>query len=164
VTLTKRIRKNDNLPHSDIDLELWINLDHAHSALSRARELELAQYGITPEQAAILNILLSKGGSATNAEIADTVIRQYNSITTLVNRMAMLDLVSKEKSAEHRKFLVTITPKGKNVYENVTFKSIRMAFSEFSSADKQKILYYLSHMVDKSRNMLQMDNKLPFLS
>ena len=50
---------HDSREDAEFDFELWILLDHAHSALSRARELELTQFGLTPEQAAVdLNMFL----------------------------------------------------------------------------------------------------------
>lgn len=148
---------------TDIDFELWVLLDHARSVLSRSRELELAQYGLTTEQAGVLHTLLNKGGSATNSEIAGTVVRAYNSVTTLVNRMEKLGLVAKDKSPQDRKYLVTVTDKGRGIYEKVTRNSIRMSFSDLSAEDKQKFLAYLTHIIKKSRDMLGMDKKLPFL-
>jgi len=43
------------------DFELGVLFERSRSAHSRMRELELAQYGLTPEQAAILHTLQSKG-------------------------------------------------------------------------------------------------------
>ncbi len=166
MTVKKLPNKIKSKTQSYIDFELWVILDNAHSALSRARELELAQFGITLEQAAVLYALERKGGSATNAEIADIIIRQYNSVTTLINRMAKLGLVTKEKSSNHRNFVVSLTPKGKdkNKYRKKIAKSIHMAFLDFSPSDKLKLLSFLSRVVKKSRGMLLMDSKLPFLS
>lgn len=149
---------------SDPIFELWRALDGARSALGRARELELAQYGITVEQGAVLRLLLTRLEPTTNADIADIMIRQYNSVTTLVNRMEKLGLVKKEKSSNDRKFFITITPRGKDIYENATVKSIRLAFSDLSNEDRKKFLSYLKHVLDKSRDMLGMNTKLPFLS
>ena len=148
---------------TDIDFQLWMLLDHARSAISRARELELAQYGLTPEQAGLLRTLLDNSDSATNVEIADSMIRQYNTITTLVNRAARMGLVRKKKSSKGRKYLVLITPKGKDIYQKVTFNSIRIAFSEFNVSEKQQLTSYLKRTTDKARNMLGMDNRLSFL-
>jgi DNA-binding MarR family transcriptional regulator len=148
----------------DIDFELWTQLDHSRCAMVRARELELFQFGITQEQAGVLHTLLANGGSLTNAEIADIMIRQNNSVTTLVTRMEKLGLVKKKKPANQTKIIVSVTPKGRSIYESVTNKSIRMAFSDLSLEDKQKLIKYLKHLTEQGRRMLGMDQKLPFLS
>jgi DNA-binding MarR family transcriptional regulator len=154
----------DSRKVAEFDFALWILLDHAHSAFSRARELELTQFGLTPEQGGVLHTLLEKGGSTTNAEIADIMIRQYNSTTTLITRMEKLGLVKKEKRANEKRFVVSITSKGQSIYEKVTANSIHMAFSDFTPADKQKLSQYLQQITDKNRRMLGIGQKLPFLS
>lgn len=132
--------------------------------VSRARELEIAQYGITLEQAGVLHTIHEKGGSTTNAEIANRMIRQYNSVTTLVNRMMKLGLVNIEKSPVDKKFKISMTTKGQDIYERITTNSIRMAFSDLSLDDKKNLSSYLQHVVDKSRDLIGMDKKLPFLN
>lgn len=159
-----QLKPNNPKIKSDPIFELWKTLDQARSALSRARGLELAQYGITVEQGAVLRLLLTRPDPTTNADIADIMIRQYNSVTTLINRMEKLGLVKKEKLTSDRKFLITITPRGKDIYEKATYNSIRLAFSDLSNEDRKKFLSYLKHVLDKSRDMLGMDRKLPFLS
>ncbi len=159
-------RKNNNIEvigKSDIDFQLWMELDHARSALSRARELELAQFDLTLEQAGVLYTLLEKGGSTANTEIADEMIRQYNSVTTLVNRMEKLGLVKKEKTSSNRKYIVSITEKGRNMYQRATDKSIHMGFSDLSPEEKNQLFSFLTQVVKKTRNILGMDSKLPFL-
>ncbi len=114
---------------SDDDFELWILLDHARFAISRARELELAQYGITPEHAAVLHTLMTKGGCATIHDIANITMRQHNSVSTLIKRMVKQGLVRREKSSADKKHNILVTEQGRSVYENMTRVSIHMAFS-----------------------------------
>jgi DNA-binding MarR family transcriptional regulator len=157
-------KENPLEPEADIDFELWVMLDRARRALVRAREIELSQFGITQEQAGVLHTLLDYDGSLTNAEIADIMIRQSNSVTTLVTRMEKLGLVKKKRLANDVKIIVSITPKGRSIYEKVTTKSIHMAFSDFSLEDKQKLIKYFKHLTEKGRHLIGMDQKLPILS
>ena len=69
------------------DYELWTSLDAAGFAVSRLRELELAQFGITLEQSLILEIIQHCGGSTTTKEIEYLTLRQHHSISTLITRM-----------------------------------------------------------------------------
>lgn len=165
MTVIKQNRRgNPTEPEVDIDFQLWALLDHARRALVRAREIELSQFGITQEQAGLLHTLLDNGGSLTNAEIADIMIRQTNSVTTLVTRMEKIGLVKKKKLANDLRIIVTITPKGRSSYLNVTTKTIHMAFSDLSLEDKEQLIKYFKHLTEKGRHMLGMDQKLPILS
>jgi DNA-binding MarR family transcriptional regulator len=155
--------KSSNNSLSNNDFDLWVLMDRARSAISRSRELELAVYGITPEQAAILHTLQGQKGAATIAEIADMTVRQYNSVTTLVNRMAKNGLVKKKRSSRDKKYIVSITSKGQSTYEKLTRKSYEMAFSCLSLEDKQKLFLYLKKLLETGRKMLGMDFKPPFL-
>jgi DNA-binding MarR family transcriptional regulator len=151
-------------PEIKIDYELWILIDHVHSAISRARELEMAQLGVTLEQAGVLHTLTNLGGSATNADIADTMVRQYPSTTTLITRMEKLGLVKKEKSGSSKKFEVSITSKGKNIYYQFSYNSLQMVFEDLSPEEKQKLITSLTQLVEKGRNLTGIGQKLPFLS
>jgi DNA-binding MarR family transcriptional regulator len=155
-------QENNNSEYSDYNL--WILMDHARVALSRTRELELAPLNLTPEQVSILHTIYIKGGSATNSEIADVTLRQYNSVCTMVNRLVKQGLVKKQKSAQDRKYIIVMTPKGKSKFEKITKASIEMAFSGLSVKDKQKMGSYLETIIDNSRRMLGMDFKHPFLN
>lgn len=148
----------------DIDLELRVLLDNANVVITRIRELELAQYNISLEHAAILVALQAKGGTATINEIVDRTLRKYNATTTLINRMVRVGLVEKQGSPISKKQVIALTPKGKSVLESMSHISIKMAFEIFSDEDKAKFAGYLGQLLDKGRNMLGLDQKLPFLT
>lgn len=80
------------------DYGLWTYLDRARFAIYRMRELELSRFDFTPEQAAIINLLLARGGSATIKQIEDMTMRQHHSITALINRMLKTDYVSRQET------------------------------------------------------------------
>jgi DNA-binding MarR family transcriptional regulator len=153
---------NEISPYNNDDMDLYKALRHADFGITRLRELELAKFGLTPEQASILNTLQSTNGAATISDIVDSTMRQYNTITTMVNRMAELGLVEKQKNSTDKKFIVSITYKGKSIFKKLTYISINMAFSDLSKADKKKLLTYLQILTDKARNVLGLDHKLPF--
>jgi DNA-binding MarR family transcriptional regulator len=146
------------------DYDLGVLLERTRSAFSRMRELELAQHNLTPEQTAILHTIISKGGSATCEEIASDIIRQYHSVTTIVNRMLKIGLVRKEKKPNQKKFLVYITEKGESMYENVPRNSVEMIFSELSREEKRQLATSLQKLLNKGREILEIDRVLPFLS
>lgn len=146
------------------DFELGVLLERTRSAYSRIRELELAQFGLSPEQTAVLHTLQSKGSFATSDEIANTIIRQYHSVTSIVNRMEKNGLVEKVKTKKGRKYLISITQRGENLYNSIPRHSIKMILSGLSPEEKQQLTISLQKMLSKGREMLGMDNKYPFLS
>jgi len=145
------------------DFELWKLLDHARSAISRPREVELAQIGLTPEQAAVLHTLQFLGGSASYDDIADNTMRQYNSVATLVNRMTRLGTLQKIKKAPDKKNKVIMTEKGIDIYKKIPMRSIEMAFSVLSTKQKEDLAFILEQLISKGRDMMGLNYKLPFL-
>jgi DNA-binding MarR family transcriptional regulator len=151
--------------HDDInDHYLWGLLEHARSIVLRARELELSQYGITIEQMSILHALLIHGGSATIDEMATTIIRQYNSVSTIVNRMSALGLVRKEKLKHERKSKVYITQKARDIVSSVPGKSIQMVFSKLSPEDKVLLATSLEQIIGTGHDIMGHNFYPPFMS
>jgi DNA-binding MarR family transcriptional regulator len=142
------------------DFELGVLLERAYA---RMRELELAQYGISSEQAAILHTLQSQGGSATNDEIANIIIRQYHSVASIISRMEKIGLVKKEQSKKSKKFIISITEKGITQYAGVSRNSICMYFEDLSPEEKLQLANALYKALRKGRKMLGLDDRLPFL-
>lgn len=132
--------------------------------ISRARELELASFGLTLEQGVLLHTLIKMGGSATLDEITESTMRQYHSVSTLVNRIAKLGLVKKVKYSDTKKFQVSITDKGLSTYNKATCNSLDMIFTVLSPEDQKVFAQYLHKLTDKARSVLGLDYKHPFLT
>lgn len=156
----REFRNHDTLN----DAYLWGLLEHSNSLITRARGLELAQYGITMEQMAVMHALLICGGSAAIDEIAAIVVRQHNSVSTLVNRMAKSGLVTKEKQPQQKKYSVQITPKAREIIHAIPRKSIELFFKDLTRDDKDKLATYLEQLITTGHDVLGYNNNLPFLS
>ena len=89
-SLIEANREEGSSQHVPPVRELWVLLERARFAISRLRELELAQFGVTIEQASILNIITKNGGAVTAKDIEDVTMRQQHSISSLVNGMIKL--------------------------------------------------------------------------
>jgi len=125
---------------SDINFSLWRILNHTGFVIARSRKKELAQYGLTPEQAHILDILHHSGGTVTIQGIVDITMRQHHSISTLVDRMSKQGLVKKVKNAsDARQYDVMITKKGQELFGGTTRKSITDIFSALSAREKKEL-------------------------
>jgi DNA-binding MarR family transcriptional regulator len=156
------IEDTNNNIHLSEDLALTVKLERSRSIISRMMELELARYGLTPEQVAILHSLDSKGGTATNVELANIVIRHYHSVVSIVNRMAKNGLVKKSAVRGQNKFLVTMTEKGETIYRSLPKNAITVFFSALSEVEKFQLDAILQKLVTRGRDALGLD--LSFLS
>jgi len=163
-----KIREEDNTNLVlSIDIELEELLERSTSTLSRMRELELFQYGLTQEQAAILHILQIEGGLSTYNEIANIIVRQYHSVASIVNRMEKIGLVKKIRNKDNKKFIVSITKKGINKYTQIVQirrNLPRIFFEGLSLEQKQQLYPILQELLSRGRKILGLDSKLPFLS
>ncbi len=145
------------------NFDVWVLLDAAHFAISRSRFLEIAQFGLTPEKAQILHVVLINGGAFPQSKISDFTMRQHHSVSSLINRMTKEGLLKKVKYPGDRAYTVLITKKGKDRYSKLTRESIEMVFSSLSDKDRQKLFLILNKILNKSRNLLGLDYEPPFL-
>ena len=139
---------------STADYELWSSLDATGFAISRLRELELAQFGLTLEQSLILTIIRHLGGSATTGEIENLTFRQHHSISTLINRMVGAGLVRKEKSPGEKRHRVLMTPEGERIFDQVPLTSLEMVFSTLTEGEKAGFNHCLVSLHTRARELL----------
>lgn len=139
---------NGNYSPAEEDFKLWKFLGHTGYVISRLREIELAKYGLTPEQAYVLDILSVRGGSTTIGDIVNMTLRPHNTISTLITRMAKRGLVEKKRNRrDKRSYDIVITESGQAHFQRVTRKSIEMAFSILSEEDKRELSSILSRLL-----------------
>jgi MarR family transcriptional regulator, 2-MHQ and catechol-resistance regulon repressor len=148
-------KENETEPIEIDDFRLWKLFDHARFMIARSREMELARYCLTPEQAHILDILTQRGGSTTINEIVELTMRQHHSISTLINRMTKQGLVNKIQTPnDKRAFNVVMTDKGRDLFKNLSTESIQMIFTCLSPEDKRELNVQLRKLVVRSYNLL----------
>jgi DNA-binding MarR family transcriptional regulator len=157
-------KENDSAKDKNpADFELWMIFNRTRNSIYRLRELELAQFGITVEQSAILYLLYSRGGSATAKTIEEMTRRQHHSISTLINRMIKLHLVKRKKSQDGNKFEILITKHGEDLYKKAPSHSIEMVFSALKDKDIERLYVYLNTLLEKTRDLLGLSFVPPFL-
>jgi DNA-binding MarR family transcriptional regulator len=93
----------------------WLLLDYTRFSIARLRNIELAKIEITPEQAAILQILMRNDGKSTIREISYSWMRQLHSVSTLVRRMEKQGLISIVKYPKRKKLDVVISDRGREM-------------------------------------------------
>jgi DNA-binding MarR family transcriptional regulator len=153
-----------DIPHDDFVsrfsgndvFSVWMLLDYAKFSVSRLRDYEVSKTGITPEQAAILQILDRREGKSSIDEIAFAWMRRENSVLTLVRRMEKLGLVNIIKYPKRRELEIVTTDKGREICSQITRISIESVFSVLSSEEIKMLSLYLRLVLGRARNLLKL--------
>lgn len=146
-----------------LNMSLWVLLDQTGDLVAKARELELRHFKLTRAQAAILYILIFEDKGLTISEISNWNMREPNSVLSLVNRMEGRGLLKKTRAPGRDKIVINITEAGSKLYKALTRQSIEMIFSALTEEEKQQFKTCLFKVRGKSRELLGMDFKPPFL-
>jgi DNA-binding MarR family transcriptional regulator len=180
VYLTNLLLKSRNLLKLSIDLptkiadeinnqkhalhihELWTLLDRTRFAISRLRGLELAQFGLTTEQASILTIL-SNREATTAKDLENRTMRRQHSISSLLKGMMRMAILTRFKEDGQKSFRIVLTPSGKQLLENLTMNSLEDVFSVLSQAEKQAMVSLLEGLLNRARYLLGVSYQPPFL-
>ena len=148
----------------DREINLYILLDQADSIVTNAVELEIKHLRITQPQVRILSILSRQNKPLTLDDLSNWTLKEFNSVSTLVNRMEKKGLVKKAKKNGDLKTYVTLTEKGNKLYHiNVTERSIHLIFDKLSQEEKKQFGDILLKVRDTTRTLLGLDYKPPFL-
>jgi DNA-binding MarR family transcriptional regulator len=143
---------------------LWRLLVNSMSSISRLRDLELAELGITPEQSAVLLLLTSNNGKSNINHMAESWAKQRNSVSTLIDRMSKLGLVTKTRRPGKRELEIEITQKGLELQNKISRVTQDEVFKALSLEDKQKLAQYLKLLLIRSRRMLGLTLDIPCLT
>jgi DNA-binding MarR family transcriptional regulator len=138
----------------DDTFSIWLLLDYTRFAIGRLRDLELANIGITPEQAIILQMLTGLNGKSTIGEISNSLIRRSHSISTMAHRMEKQGLVKITKYPGQKELEVAITNKGRELQGKITKISIDAIFSVLSKGERQNLSLSLKLLLVRARNLL----------
>ena len=133
----------------------WLLLDFTRFTVARLRDYELAKIKITPEQAAILQILVRRKGKSTIGEIANAWMRRMHSVSTLVHRMEKQGLVKVIKYPRIKTLEVEISEKGKKYYGKLNRAPIENVFSVLSPEQINQLSSYLQLLLKRARSLLE---------
>ncbi len=154
-----RIMKRD-----DPEINLYILLDQTNSIVTAAVELEVKHLRVTQPQVRILTMLSRKNAPANLEELAQWTLKEFNSVSTLINRMEKKGLVKKIKKDGELKTYVVLTKKGNDLYlKQVTERSIHLILSQLSDHEKDQLEALLKKVRDTTHDILGLYYRPPFL-
>ena len=135
------------------DRALWALLDATAFAVYRLRELELAQFHLTVEQASVLDLLQTLGRGITISELVNITLRQHHTMSILINRMVAVGLATKMRPAQEKEFRILITGRGRELLASITTRSLEAAFSSLTSSEKADMARSLLCLREKARSL-----------
>ena len=117
-----------------------------------ARQKELTEYDITPNQFNVLLILYKLGHKATLAELAVYCYRGISNLSTQVAKMEKAGLVKKSRESPISHLLhVELTEKGLNCYKKTKeIRSAKSIMSAISEEERQQLISILKKILDKN--------------
>ena len=147
----------------DHDFNLSRLLFQTRHAMFKARDRELAKYGITTEQAAVLFCVKANKYHPTLAEISRWLIRESHTITNLVKRMEQAGLVKKYADLKKKNHVrVSLTEKGEEAFEkSIIREHYHRVMAVLSQEERQVLWSSLQKLRDEALKEIGMD-KPPF--
>jgi DNA-binding MarR family transcriptional regulator len=96
----------------------WTNLNVTYVALRRARELELARFGLSVPQAGVLYFLKTSKEPLTPMKLSRIMSRKPHTLSALINRMEANGLVKTTRDLKRKNWLrVSLTKKGDEAFK-----------------------------------------------
>ncbi len=149
---------------NDPEINLYVLLDQTNSIVTNAVELELKHLRVTQPQVRVLTMLSRESRPITLDELANWTLKEFNSVSTLINRMEKGGLIKKIKKDGDLKTYVILTEKGSDLYhKQVTERSIHLIFNSLTNGEKNQLDAILKKIRDKTRDLLGLDYRPPFL-
>jgi DNA-binding MarR family transcriptional regulator len=138
---------------------LFSLLRQTADSVLKAREAELKNYNLSPEQAAALVCIRSLDNKATPAELSRWLFRKRNSITILLNRMHKLGLISKTTNKDRKNSItIRLTKKGYDAYKkSVEFQAFHSIIEVLPEKKRKRLWQLLQTIRLKVFEDLQLD-------
>jgi DNA-binding MarR family transcriptional regulator len=135
MTISEVNRRTDKTP-----LGTLLSILTSFEVLSRYLEVEFKRYEVSLIRFNIMSTLFKNGGEMTPSEIAESVFREKNSITAVINTLERQGVVRREPSTDDRRSVkVVITDKGWNEANRLNPIAQELSREALSCMDKQQI-------------------------
>jgi DNA-binding MarR family transcriptional regulator len=160
----EEIEKIRNSKKNDHEANLYILLDQTDSIVTNAIELELKHLRVTQPQIRILTMLSRQDEPVTLEQLSNWTLKEFNSVSTLINRMEKKGLVKKTKKDGDLRTYADLTEKGSKLYHlDVTERSIHLIFEKLSKEERKQLRALLMKVRNATREIMGLDYKPPFL-
>ena len=111
----------------------WLKLSEPYNVIFKLTELALLPHNLSLPQLHLLSVLKEAGGLLTTGEIGRAMVKASQTITGLVDRLEIQDLVERQfDRRDRRKTWVRLTAKGQRKWEEAVPVANRLAEEVFS--------------------------------
>jgi DNA-binding MarR family transcriptional regulator len=136
---------------------LWVIFHQTYDILTRCEENVISETGITNQQLLVLWLMEFMTASSDTpiiiTDLAPSLFRSINSISSIIYRMEENGLVEKVRDLKDRRAIrLKITPKGEETFNTALKPSralIKRVFSTFTDEERETLLHLLKKMKDK---------------
>jgi len=131
--------------NNELHYNLWMLLFQARNAIVKVRNRELKRIGVAGEESFALYVIKHLGEQATPAIIARLIVREPNTVFSLLNRMGTKGLRIKSANKYHKHMVkLSITEKGEKAYAKVSKReSLHHIFDSLSQEQCQQLVCLL---------------------
>ncbi len=150
MTINETNKRTDRTP-----LGTLLSILMSFEVLARYLEIELKRSEASLIRFNIMSTLFKNGGEMTPSEIAESVFREKNSITAVINTLEREGVVRREPSADDRRSVrVVITEKGWKEANRLNPIAQELSREALICLDKQKIEDLVETMRTLRENLL----------
>lgn len=133
---------------------LWVIFHQTHDLLGKYEDKVLEDAHLTKEQHLILWLIEFMTDGNDNpvilSDLASSLFRNLNSVSTIVNRMEKNGLIKKYRDLpDQRAIRLVVTPKGKEAFRNAIIPNgllIKEVFSAFSEDEMATLITFIKKL------------------
>ena len=151
--MTTQAKKQSKVEQQARGMDEWVTLYQTHNAVFKLTELALLPHNLSLPQLQLLSVLKQNGGILTTGEIGRAMVKASQTITGLVDRLEVQDLVERHfDRSDRRKTWIRLTAKGQRKWEEAMPVANRLAEEIFSVLTDEQ-LRELRATTDKLRTV-----------
>jgi MarR family transcriptional regulator, 2-MHQ and catechol-resistance regulon repressor len=145
-------------------LDAWMLLNQTYDSISHCKDIVSAKMGITMQQMGILMAIKFIDPPPTETQIAEWVDKKLNSVSTILDRMAIAGLVERvEDPQDRRTYRVRVTKKGQSFSKaEIEHRSelIKEIMGSLSEEETQTLIKLLTKVRMQALRHLQQDKSI----
>ncbi len=154
--------KSRNNLHVDPATALWMLIGRTSRLIGKARQRELAKYGISVDASAVIFTVYSLGRQAIPASISRQLFLERHSVSQLLTRMEKDGLIRRVKDLERRNYVrIELTIKGRDALQRSNKqRSVKPIISVLSESEQKELWKLLAKLRDRAIKRLGLKNSV----
>ncbi len=134
---------------NDINLKLLISLSRGLSEINRDTMRNIKEYGLTPSQFMVLEVLYHKGEMRV-CDITEKILSTGGNMTVVISNLLKEEYIERKSTpGDRRSYSLSLTEKGEAVIEEIFprhLETINEAVSKLSHEEKLELITLLRKM------------------